>query len=308
MGFTDKETGQDTDDDENDDGGHGKVEIRTRILRGISFHSAIPVKVQQPSHQRLACGTDADEHRVNKTGGYSRCCRWIPLTTGGLGEHRALPHETKTKQQEIGEPEGRTRKVKQGNNEDQGQNTAGCPKDYKIVMLRKGCGKNRSLAYEQFEFGIGLNLNKTQKSGEMIMKSKRIAVATLVLLGFIACASASTASSTGIKWYSYEEGMALGKKLGKKVFIDFYADWCGYCRMMDGSTFKDASVIAILNRDFIPVKVHSDEEKEIALKYNIRALPNIAFISEDGKNIGSLPGYITSDRLVEILEEVKKLV
>jgi len=140
------------------------------------------------------------------------------------------------------------------------------------------------------------------------MKSKRIAVATLILLGLLAWTSVSTASSREIKWYSYEEGMALGKKLGKKVFIDFYADWCGYCRMMDGSTFKDASVIAILNRDFIPVKVHSDEEKEIALKYNIRALPNIAFISEDGKNIGSLPGYITSDRLVEILEEVKKLV
>lgn len=78
--------------------------------------------------------------------------------------------------------------------------------------------------------------------------------------------------------------------------------------MMDGSTFKDASVIAILNRDFVPIKVHSDKEKEIALRYNIQALPNIAFISEEGKNIGSLPGYITADRLVEILEEVKKLV
>jgi len=87
----------------------------------------------------------------------------------------------------------------------------------------------------------------------MIVKSKRIAVAVLVLLGFIACASSSMASSREIKWYSYEEGTALGKKLGKKIFIDFYADWCGYCRMMDRSTFKDASVIAILNRDFIPV-------------------------------------------------------
>ena len=141
----------------------------------------------------------------------------------------------------------------------------------------------------------------------MIVKSKRIAVAVLVLLGFMACASSSMASSREIKWYSYEEGTALGKKLGKKIFIDFYADWCGYCRMMDRSTFKDASVIAILNRDFIPVKVHSDMEKEIALRYNIRALPNIAFISEDGKRIGSIPGYIPSDRLVEILEQVKRL-
>jgi len=45
-------------------------------------------------------------------------------------------------------------------------------------------------------------------------------------------------------------------------------------------------VIAILNKDFIPVRVHSDVEKEIVLRYNIRALPNIAFISEHGTRIG----------------------
>ncbi|MBW1780146.1 MAG: thioredoxin family protein [Deltaproteobacteria bacterium] len=139
------------------------------------------------------------------------------------------------------------------------------------------------------------------------MKSRRMAVATLILLGIIAWASSSIAASSEIKWHSYEEGMALGKKLGKKVFIDFYADWCGFCRMMDRSTYQDASVIAILNRDFIPVKVHSDKEQEIALRYDIRALPNIAFISEDGTRIGSVPGYIPSERLIEILEQVTKM-
>jgi len=77
--------------------------------------------------------------------------------------------------------------------------------------------------------------------------------------------------------------------------------------MIEGSTFKDPLVIAMMNRDFIPVKVHSDREQEIALKYNVRAIPNMAFISEDGTNIGSVPGYIPSERLVEILERVKKI-
>jgi thioredoxin-related protein len=139
------------------------------------------------------------------------------------------------------------------------------------------------------------------------MKRQKVVVATLVFLSLIGWASVGTASSGEIKWYSYEEGMALGKKLGKKVFIEFYADWCGFCRMMDVSTFKDASVIAILNRDFIPVKVHSDKEHDIALRYNIRALPNMAFISEDGTKISTVPGYIPSEKLVEILEEVKRL-
>ena len=115
------------------------------------------------------------------------------------------------------------------------------------------------------------------------------------------------ASSPQIKWYSYEEGTALGKKLGKMVFIEFYADWCGFCRMMERSTFRDPSVIAILNRDFIPVKVHSDREQHIAREHNVRALPSIAFLSKSGEKLGTVPGYIPSKKLVEILEEVKKL-
>lgn len=139
------------------------------------------------------------------------------------------------------------------------------------------------------------------------MKSKRAAVATLIFLGIIAWASCSMAAGNEIKWQSYEAGMALGKKLGKKVFIDFYAEWCGFCQMMERSTYQDASVIAILNRDFIPVKVHSEKEQAIALRYDIRALPNVTFISEDGASIGSIPGYIPSDKLIEILEQVKKM-
>ena len=139
------------------------------------------------------------------------------------------------------------------------------------------------------------------------MRSRKLAMLTGALLALIFCTSSGLAASPEIKWYSYEEGMALGKRLGKKVVIDFYADWCGFCRMMEGSTFKDPTVIAILNRDFIPVKVHSDREQEIALKYNVHALPNMAFIAQDGRSIGSVPGYIPSNRLVEILEEVKRI-
>ena len=139
------------------------------------------------------------------------------------------------------------------------------------------------------------------------MNRQKVAVAALIFLSLIGWASPGMASSNEIKWYSYEEGMALGKKLGKKVFIEFYADWCGFCRMMEGSTFKDANVIAILNRDFIPVRVHSDREQDIASKYDIQALPNIAFVSEDGVRLGTVPGYIPSDKLIEILEEVKRL-
>jgi len=61
-----------------------------------------------------------------------------------------------------------------------------------------------------------------------------------------------------IKWYSYEEGRALGMSESKKVFISFYADWCKFCRTMEQQTFKDAGIISYLNSHFISVKVDVD--------------------------------------------------
>ena len=49
-----------------------------------------------------------------------------------------------------------------------------------------------------------------------------------LILGFAAVASAADT----INWHSYEEGMVLSKIEKKKVFLHFYADWCGFCRKM----------------------------------------------------------------------------
>jgi thioredoxin-related protein len=111
-------------------------------------------------------------------------------------------------------------------------------------------------------------------------------------------------SSDRINWHTYKEGMELGKKGQKKVFLYFYADWCGYCRDMEKITFKDQSVIDVLNSRFIPVRVNTDKEKEAASGYNIRGLPSNWFITENGENISNRPGYIPPNMLLFILKYI----
>ncbi|OQX23548.1 MAG: hypothetical protein BWK80_25535 [Desulfobacteraceae bacterium IS3] len=107
-----------------------------------------------------------------------------------------------------------------------------------------------------------------------------------------------------IKWHSYNDGMALGKEKKKKIFLNFYADWCGYCKQMDSKTFRDKSVISYMNENFIPVRVNADKEMKIAAEYEVRGLPVSWFIAESGESIGSQPGYIPPETLLPILKYI----
>lgn len=107
---------------------------------------------------------------------------------------------------------------------------------------------------------------------------------------------------TGIQWTPYQEGVALGKQNGKKIFLNFYADWCRYCAMMNKTTFEDKSVISYLNDNFISIKVNTDKDQKIAMKYNINQLPDNWFVAQNGEQIGNMLGYLPPEQLLPLLK------
>ncbi len=137
------------------------------------------------------------------------------------------------------------------------------------------------------------------------MKRKYIVAVFLLFSCFFAWGSQSFASSENIKWYSYDEGMALGKKEGKKVFLHFYANWCFYCIKMAKETFKDPFVVNYINKNFISIRVNTDEERKLASDYSVRGLPSTRFISETGEKISDRPGYIPPEMLVNMLKYIQ---
>ena len=105
-----------------------------------------------------------------------------------------------------------------------------------------------------------------------------------------------------IKWYSYDEGIALGKRQGKKMYLYFWAEWCTFCKKMEGETLNKSLVSSYLNKNFISIKVNSDKERETASLYYVRGFPTSWFLTEDGQKISNLPGYVPPDMFLRILE------
>jgi thioredoxin-related protein len=73
---------------------------------------------------------------------------------------------------------------------------------------------------------------------------------------------------------------------------------------MEKETFRHPTVVAYVNRNFIPVTVNSDKQQDIAAQYNVRGLPSTWFISEKGDRIGNRPGYIPADEMLKILKYI----
>ena len=130
-------------------------------------------------------------------------------------------------------------------------------------------------------------------------------VLMIVLFSTIFGNTPHASSANLIQWHSYDEGMALGKAEGKKVFINFYATWCQYCRKMNKQTFTAPEIVSYLNENFISIKVDVERERQVASLYNISPLPDTWFISETGEGIGNKPGYMSAEDLLPVLQFIQ---
>lgn len=137
------------------------------------------------------------------------------------------------------------------------------------------------------------------------MKTTKYALGLLALVALLSTAATGFCAAEKIKWYGYEEGLAIGAQEGKKLFVHFYTDWCGYCDKMEKETFSDASIASYLNRYFISVRVNSEKQKEVAAQFSVRGVPVTWFVSEVNERISSLPGFIDRDMMIRILKYIK---
>ena len=92
---------------------------------------------------------------------------------------------------------------------------------------------------------------------------------------------------------NYDE---LVKNSGKKVLLDFWATWCGPCRMVAPIVEE----IAAERSDLLVGKVDVDEQMELAMQFRVVSIPTLVVL-EAGQEINRLVGYRPKEDILEII-------
>ncbi|MBQ1531498.1 MAG: thioredoxin [Solobacterium sp.] len=86
----------------------------------------------------------------------------------------------------------------------------------------------------------------------------------------------------------------------KAVFVDFYADWCGPCKMVSPIIEK----LSGLNTEVTFVKVNVDDNPELAQRYGVMSIPTLLAI-KNGEVAGTVIGYRPEGDLQAVIDSIK---
>ncbi|NJN77377.1 MAG: thioredoxin family protein [Saprospiraceae bacterium] len=114
----------------------------------------------------------------------------------------------------------------------------------------------------------------------------------------------------GIEFFhgTFEEALEESKTQGKLIFVDAYAEWCGPCKRMAATVFKEESVGNYYNSNFINMKIDMEkgEGPALAKKYRVSAYPTFFFIDENGEIVATAKGGRQTEQFIELGENAMK--
>lgn len=100
-----------------------------------------------------------------------------------------------------------------------------------------------------------------------------------------------------------EAALDRARSEGKPVLVNFYADWCVWCKRLESTTFRDAEVATILRDRVVPVSLDVDGKgRDLSSRYRVDGLPTIILLDAEGRELGRLPGYMPPSGFLDWVE------
>ena len=104
---------------------------------------------------------------------------------------------------------------------------------------------------------------------------------------------------------AWPEALKQAAAQNKYIFVDAYATWCGPCKMLKATTFKNNKAATFYNQNFINVALDMERgaNPQLAQAWGMQAYPTLIIFDSKGKIVLNTVGYITAADLIRFGEE-----
>lgn len=122
------------------------------------------------------------------------------------------------------------------------------------------------------------------------------------LASFLGNEAKGTRQGNLVWLHDYRQALEAAARENKAVLVDFYADWCGWCREMDTKTYSDARVQELAPQ-LIWLKVNTEKDKGTPQRYGVTALPTTILLDSQGREMKRMEGFIPGPAFAQLLKQ-----
>lgn len=123
------------------------------------------------------------------------------------------------------------------------------------------------------------------------MKKLLMLFVPLVFMSFT-LPTTPAAEVTEINWMTWKEVQEAQKKEPRKVFVDAYTSWCGWCKRMDATTFANPEIVKYVNKNFYAIKFDAETKEIIRFKNK-----DYKYVAQGNKGYNELAAEILNGQM-----------
>lgn len=117
-------------------------------------------------------------------------------------------------------------------------------------------------------------------------------------------------STEEVKWiYDFDQAKQAAKKASKYIFVDVFADWCSWCKVLDKEVYPSPDFVNFM-KNYVPVKIDAEDKadgEDFAARYEVQTLPTLIVTDSEGKLILRIAGFRKTDQLIKEINTVQTL-
>lgn len=127
-----------------------------------------------------------------------------------------------------------------------------------------------------------------------------------------------------VNWLTWEEALEKNQKEKRKIVVDIYTNWCGWCKKMEKTTFSTPHIADYINKNYYPIKFNAEQKEDIIFNNKLykyvgnfgrrghhelareimrgkMSYPTVVFIDENLNIIQPIPGFQNAENFEMIM-------